>query len=197
MHRCVPDLCSYATMLSAYINASDMEGAERFFRRLKQDGLEPNVVIFGTLMKGYAKTNDLEKMMAKYDEMRVLGLEPNQTIFTTLMDAHGKSDFGNAVIWFNMMTANGLSPDQKAKNILLSLANTVDEKNEANELVGNPLIVAEEEDVSSGMVDLLSVEANSSKFAGFEDDDEEDDDNFDCLDDKKQEMQVEFEKLSV
>ncbi|KAF8391027.1 hypothetical protein HHK36_023327 [Tetracentron sinense] len=137
-NKCTPDLCSYTTMLSAYVNASDMEGAEKFMRRLKQDGFEPNVVTYGTLIKGYAKVNNLEKMMEKYEEMRVQGMKANQTIFTTIMDAHGKNvDFGSAVIWFKEMGSCGFPPDQKAKNILLSLAKTVEEQKEANDLIGN------------------------------------------------------------
>nr|UPT49293.1 pentatricopeptide repeat protein AaPPR154 [Agave angustifolia] len=133
-----PDLCSYATMLSAYVNASDMEGAEKFFRRLKEDGLRPNVVVYGTLMKGYAKEKNLEKVMRVYERMRMQGIEANQTIFTTIMDAHGKnSDFASSVIWFKEMGDRGFPPDQKARNILLSLARTSEEQKEANKLVGN------------------------------------------------------------
>ncbi|KAE8695740.1 Pentatricopeptide repeat-containing protein [Hibiscus syriacus] len=135
--RYTPDICSYTTMLSAYVNACDMEGAENFFTRLKQDGLRPNIVTYGTLMKGYAKVNKLEKMMETYEEMRLNGIKANQTIFTTLMDAYGKNrDFGSAVVWYKEMEAYGVPPDQKAKNILLSLAKTVDEQKEANQLVG-------------------------------------------------------------
>ncbi|KAG8387120.1 hypothetical protein BUALT_Bualt03G0220200 [Buddleja alternifolia] len=136
--RCTPDLCSYTTMLSAYVNASDMDGAEKFFRRIKQDGFEPNVVTHGTLIKGYAKLNNLEKMMEKYEEMRVVGIKANPTIFTTIMDAFGKNkDFGSAVVWFNEMVSSGVTPDKKAKNILLSLAKTAEEQMEANQLVEN------------------------------------------------------------
>ncbi|KDP37826.1 hypothetical protein JCGZ_06728 [Jatropha curcas] len=135
--RCTPNLCSYTTMLSAYANASDMEGAEKFFTRLKRDGFEPNVVTYGTLIKGYAKIKDLENMMKKYEEMQLSGVKANQTIFTTIMDAHGKNkDFGSAVSWYKEMERHGVPPDQKAKNVLLSLAKTADEKEEANQLVG-------------------------------------------------------------
>ncbi|KAG0482736.1 hypothetical protein HPP92_010820 [Vanilla planifolia] len=133
-----PDLCSYATMISAYVNASDMDGAEKFFRRLKEDGFKPNAVVYGTLMKGYAKANNLERVMRVYERMRVQGVEANQAIYTTIMDVHGKnSDFGTAVVWFKEMGARGFPPDQKAKNILLSLAKTPEERNEANALMEN------------------------------------------------------------
>lgn len=134
--RYSPDICSYTTMLSAYVNASDMEGAEKFFKRLLQDGIEPNVVTYGTLINGYAKVNDVGKVMAKYEEMLERGIKANQTIFTTIMDAHGKNgDFDNAVVWFKEMESSGVPPDQKAKNVLLSLAKTDEEIKEANELV--------------------------------------------------------------
>ncbi|KAI4328607.1 hypothetical protein L6164_020945 [Bauhinia variegata] len=136
--RYSPDLCSYTTMLSAYVNACDMEGAEKFFKRLIQDGFEPNVVTYGTLIKGYAKMNDVGKIMEKYEEMHERRIKANQTILTTIMDAYGKNgDFGSAVMWFKEMESSGLPPDQKAKNILLSLAKTEEERKQANELTGN------------------------------------------------------------
>lgn len=135
--KCSPDIVSYTTMLSAFVNASDMDGAEMFFRRFKQDSVEPNVVSYGTLIKGYAKVNNLDKLMEKYDEMRLKDIKPNQIIFTTIMDAHGKNmDFGSAITWFKEMESCGFPADQKAKNVLLSLAKTTEEQQEVNELVG-------------------------------------------------------------
>ena len=128
-------------MLSAYINATDMDGAEKFFKRLRQDGLEPNVITYGTLLKGYAKVNDLEKMIDKYEEMVTIGIKPNQTIFTTIMDAYGKNrDFASSVYWFKEMELRRCPPDQKAKNILLSLAKTEEEIKEAKQLVESKAI---------------------------------------------------------
>lgn len=156
-HRVEPDLCSYTTMLLAYVNASDMSGAEKFFRRIKEDGLKPNVVVYGTLMKGYSKLNNVEKVMRVYERMRMQGVEPNQTIYTTIMDVHGKnSDFGNAVIWFKEMEARGYPPDKKAKNILLSLAKTPEEQQEANELAGSGAIQLEVK--PNGMISGLEMD---------------------------------------
>lgn len=162
-------------MLSAYVNASDMKGAEKFFRRIKQDGLEPNVVTHGTLIKGYAKVNNLEKMMEKYDEMRVLGINANPTIFTTIMDAYGRNkDFGDAVVWYNEMLSSGIPPDQKAKNVLLSLAKTAEEQMEANQLVESQTFDRLLKDVNSDEVDDVKddseVEGEKKRFT-FEDDD--------------------------
>ncbi|RWR88784.1 hypothetical protein CKAN_01782100 [Cinnamomum micranthum f. kanehirae] len=146
--RCTPNLHSYTMMLSAFVNASDMDGAEKFFRQIKQDGFKPNVVTYGTLMKGYGKVNNLEKMMSVYEEMRMQGIKPNEIIFTTIMDAHGKNeDFGSAVVWFKEMQTSEFPPDQKAKNVLLSLAKSAEEKKEADELVGNAIQDLREEEV--------------------------------------------------
>ncbi|GFZ14363.1 tetratricopeptide repeat (TPR)-like superfamily protein [Actinidia rufa] len=176
--RCTPDLCSYTTMLSAYVNASDMEGAEKFFRRIKQDGLEPNIVTYGTLIKGYAKVSNLEKMMEKYDEMRLCGIKSNQTVFTTMMDAYGKNkDFDSAVGWFKEMESCGVPPDQKAKNIILSLARTAEEQTEASQLVGHSYSHADKEKADS--------------FHKLVDDDDDDDENDDDEDDDYDDYYVE------
>ncbi|WOL03404.1 hypothetical protein Cni_G12124 [Canna indica] len=168
-NRYEPDLCSYATMLSAYVNASDMDGAEKFFRRIKEDGLRPNVVVYGTLMKGYAKLNNLEKVLRVHERMRLQGVEANQTIYTTIMDAHGKnSDFGSAVIWFKEMIAHGLPPDQKAKNILLSLAKTPEEQIEANELVGNAFVSSLDSSKDEQFIEFLSDNEHEDQLKGLE-----------------------------
>ncbi|XP_057476674.1 pentatricopeptide repeat-containing protein At3g59040 [Actinidia eriantha] len=181
--RCTPDLCSYTTMLSAYVNASDMEGAEKFFRRITQDGLEPNIVTYGTLIKGYAKVSNLEKMMEKYDEMRLCGIKSNQTVFTTMMDAYGKNkDFDSAVGWFKEMESCGAPPDQKAKNILLSLARTAEEQTEANQLVGHSYSHADK------------VKADSFHKLVDDDDDENDDDEDDDYDDYYVENTISFDE---
>jgi pentatricopeptide repeat protein len=157
-------------MVLAFVNSSNMDGAEKFFRRIKEDGLKPNVVVYGTLMKGYSKLNNVEKVMRVYERMRIQGVEPNQTIYTTIMDVHGRnSDFGNAVIWFREMETRGYPPDQKAKNILLSLAKTPEEQQEAHELVGNGTIQlevdpdSEEVDGSNGY-DVRQIDARNHLF---------------------------------
>ncbi|KAM1615339.1 hypothetical protein ACFX2K_024604 [Malus domestica] len=99
-------------MLSAYVNASEMEGAEKFFIRIIQDAFKPNAVTYGTLIKGYSKTNNIEKMMEKYEEMLASGINVE-------------------------MESCRLPPDQKAKNILLSLVKTAEEQKVASQLVGN------------------------------------------------------------
>ncbi|XP_057954672.1 pentatricopeptide repeat-containing protein At3g59040-like [Malania oleifera] len=168
--RYYPDLCSYTTMLSAYVNAADMDGAEKFFRRLKQDGFEPNVVTYGTLIKGYAKANCFEKMMEKYEEMRESDIKANQTIYTIIMDAYGRSgDFGSAVIWYKEMVSSAVPPDQKAKNVFVSLAKTAEEQKEAKELVG---LLPDDK-----MIDEISnVDDNSDDDDDNSDDDDDEDD---------------------
>lgn len=159
-------------MLSAYVNAPDMEGAEKFFTRLKVDGFKPNVVTYGTLIKGYAKTNDIEKMMEKYEEMQACGVKPNQTILTTIMDAYGKNrDFGSAVVWYKEMESCRLPPDQKAKNILLSLAKTAEEQQLANQVVGYL--------DNSSIENLLSISVNDNDEDEDNDEDNEDDEDDD------------------
>ncbi|GAB2233633.1 hypothetical protein Droror1_Dr00002860 [Drosera rotundifolia] len=172
--RFFPDLCSYTTMLSAYINASDMNGAEKFFKRIRQDGFEPNAVTYGTLIKGYANANDLDKMMKAFKEMETSGIKANQTIMTKIMDAYGKNgDFESAVFWFKEMEARGCPPDQKAKNILLSLASTDEERELATQVVEHRHNLA---DVDDAWFDFAGYVGEDDDDHGDDDDAGEDDD---------------------
>lgn len=170
-------------MLSAYVNALDMDGAEKFFRRLTQDGLSPNEVTYGALIKGYAKANDLEKMMAKYEEMRSSGIRANQTVLTTIMDAYGKiKDFDSAVIWYKEMESSGVAPDKKAMNVLLSLAKSSEELQEANMLVGNKDWQAGVPQSNAKLMAFTynkDVDEDDDDGADEEDDDDYDDDSAD------------------
>lgn len=155
-------------MLSAFVNASNMDGAEKFFTRIKQDGLKPNDVTYGTLIKGYARAGDLEKMMEKYEEMKANGVKSTQKTLTVIMDAHGRNrDFESAVVWYKEMESMGLPPDRKANNVLLSLAKTPKEEREAKILVG--LL---DRDAEEKKRDLDA----ASKFSDHDDDDEDDGD---------------------
>lgn len=80
---CTPVLCTYTTVLSAYVHALDMDGPDKFFRWLNQGGHSPDEVTHGD------KANDLEKMMARMWR-NAAGTRGNPTVLITIMDAYGK-----------------------------------------------------------------------------------------------------------
>ena len=89
------------------------------------------------MIKGYLKANDLDKVMEVYEKMRFSGIKANLTILTFIMDAFGRcKDFGSALSWYKEMESCGVTPDQKAKNVLLSLASSRDKLEESKELTG-------------------------------------------------------------
>ncbi|KAL0805767.1 hypothetical protein Bca101_098258 [Brassica carinata] len=107
----------------------------------------------------YLKANDLDKVMEVYEKMRFSGIKANLTILTIIMDAFGRcKDFGSALSWYKEMESCGVTPDHKAKNVLLSLASSRDELEEGKELNGfrdeTTTILAglyqSDDDVSSG-----------------------------------------------
>lgn len=111
------------------------------------------------MIKGYLKANDLDKVMEVYEKMRFSGIKANLTILTIIMDAFGRcKDFGSALSWYKEMESCGVTPDHKAKNVLLSLASSRDELEEGKELNGfrdeTTTILAglyqSDDDVSSG-----------------------------------------------
>ncbi|TQD77153.1 hypothetical protein C1H46_037317 [Malus baccata] len=134
-----PTRKAYNILLHAFAVSGMVEQARTVFKSMRRDRY---AFVFFFLVKHdmplLEGRNNIEKMMERYEEMLASGIKPNQTILTTIMDAYGKSrDFGSAVVWYQEMESCRLPPDQKAKNILLSLAKTAEEQKVANQLVGN------------------------------------------------------------
>ena len=108
-----------------------MEKAERVIERMKVGGVEPNQVTYGTLIKGYAEQGDIDNMVKKYEEMLARQLKPNQTIFTMMVQAFGRQQsFDRAIACFKDMVALGLTPDTRARNTLLALPMSSNEREE-------------------------------------------------------------------
>lgn len=90
----------------------------------------PNVV-YGTLMRGYTKLNYLENVM-HVERMLFKGAEANQTIFSIIMGAHVMNpDFKCCYPVCLHQCPIGFPHDQKARNILPSLAKKPEEHDKA------------------------------------------------------------------
>jgi hypothetical protein len=47
-----------------------MKKAEQLMKRMKQAGLEPNVVTYGTLMLGYTSVHDTTALLRTFEELK-------------------------------------------------------------------------------------------------------------------------------
>lgn len=113
-----------------------MDKAEEIMRRMKSEGVAPNVFTFSTMMSGYAAAKDLVKMMKKFNDMKNVGLRPNQAVYTVLISAWGgQEDFEAVKFWFREMVNSGFEVDQRARSALIVAAKNPEHLKEALDLL--------------------------------------------------------------
>ena len=138
VNRCKPDVHSFTTLMNTYVNASKMLKAENVLKRMKLEGVEPNIVTYGTLVKGYASKGDVDRMVKKYEEMRHQHIEVSQTLFILMLRAFGKyMGLDRAMSWFKEMNGTGFQPDGRAHKILLELSMMKGRRDEVEEFLDN------------------------------------------------------------
>lgn len=68
--KVTPDDVAYNTLMLAYVNGNDIEGAKNVFKQMKDNGIEPDTTSYGTLISYFASINDKYATWALYEEMR-------------------------------------------------------------------------------------------------------------------------------
>jgi pentatricopeptide repeat protein len=114
-----------------------MKKAEQLMKRMKQAGLEPNVVTYGTLMLGYTSVHDTTALLRTFEELKKAGIKPNATIFTLLIRTFGQQEkFNDALSWFKMMVESGCCADQRSRAALMDACQTREQKEQVLEYFG-------------------------------------------------------------
>ncbi|KAG0242824.1 hypothetical protein BGX31_011546 [Mortierella sp. GBA43] len=85
VHKVIPNIQAYGSMMHVYCTAEDMVSAQTVYRKMIGAGIMPNEIIFGTLLNAYARRGDLTQMLSIYDAMRAEGLRPNSYIYSNLL----------------------------------------------------------------------------------------------------------------
>lgn len=65
-------------MLDAYANAQQVEGAIGVFRRIKENGLEPDMYSYSTLIKAFVQDARVDDAFIVFENMKKLGLYSSQ-----------------------------------------------------------------------------------------------------------------------
>jgi len=80
------DVHSYANLINAYVRCGDIVGAEKTFKDMQNDDIQPNLVTYTTLMKGYCELGDTTGACDVFFQRMVLdGLQPNTRSLNTLL----------------------------------------------------------------------------------------------------------------
>jgi pentatricopeptide repeat protein len=92
-HQTVPDLLSYAKIITAFCQKGNMSGALFWFEDMLNRGIYADLLIYTTLMDGYCKVGRLHDACELFVEMARVGIKPDVVAYNVLLDGHFKSVF--------------------------------------------------------------------------------------------------------
>jgi pentatricopeptide repeat protein len=92
-HQTVPDMLSYAKLITAFCKKGNMSGALFWFKDMLNRGIYADLLIYTTLMDGYCKVGRLHHACKLFVEMARVGMKPDVVAYNVLLDGHFKSVF--------------------------------------------------------------------------------------------------------
>ena len=101
--------------------APDLETAQRWYERMRDDGVLPDVVTYSTLIN---LSGDLDTATQWYERMRDDGVLPDVVTYTTLINLSG--DVDTTTQWYERMRDDAVLSDVVIYNTLINLSGDVD-----------------------------------------------------------------------
>ncbi|KAG6429108.1 hypothetical protein SASPL_107147 [Salvia splendens] len=109
-----PDIVTWNTMISGYVNASDMETATKLFFDMKT----PDVLSWNSIISGYSREGKMKLALDFFQKMP----QKNQVSWNTVIAGYEKNGgIKEAVELFLCMQAEGEKPDRHTLSSLLSI----------------------------------------------------------------------------
>ncbi|XP_019371902.1 PREDICTED: leucine-rich PPR motif-containing protein, mitochondrial isoform X2 [Gavialis gangeticus] len=91
-----PNQVTYESLIAAYCNEGDIEGASKILQCMKNKGIPITEEIFSSLVTGHAKAGDMENAENTISILRDAGAEPGPNIYLALLSAYAeKGDISN------------------------------------------------------------------------------------------------------
>lgn len=84
----VPNERSYTTLMEGYARVGEIVTAFQYFKRIKEEGLDVDVVSYGSLLKACCKAGRMQNAIAVTAEMAAAGLSMNNYIYNILLDGY-------------------------------------------------------------------------------------------------------------
>ncbi|CAH2072225.1 unnamed protein product [Thlaspi arvense] len=114
-----PNVRTCAIIMNGYCVEGKMEEALRFFYRMKELGVHPNLFVFNSLIKGFLDINDMDGVDEVVNLMEEYGVRPDVVTFSTLMNAWSSiGDMKRCEEIYGDMLEGGIDPDVHAFSIL-------------------------------------------------------------------------------
>ncbi|KAI8984220.1 hypothetical protein BDF20DRAFT_986143 [Mycotypha africana] len=116
-----PSHYEYHALMHAYgVQEKPITTAYALIKRMKEQGLKPNVYTYNTLLGCCKRTNNLEKAQEYFGEMEEAGIQPDTVTYNTML--HLLSKLGHFDDMFNFYSAMTVMPDTYTYSIMLDAA---------------------------------------------------------------------------
>ncbi|PKA50189.1 Pentatricopeptide repeat-containing protein [Apostasia shenzhenica] len=83
---CLPDSCTYNTLIDGLCRRARVDDAQKLFDEMQQKGCLPTVVTFTSLMHGLSRFEQFEEALKLFNEMCKSGVKPNVITYSSLID---------------------------------------------------------------------------------------------------------------
>ncbi|KAL2957927.1 hypothetical protein AAZX31_18G178500 [Glycine max] len=117
---CSPTICSFNTLLDAFVESHQWARAENFFKYFEAASVTPNVETYNVLLKVLCKKGEFEKGRGLPTWMWGAGMSPDKITYRTLIGGVAKSgDLGFALEVFDEMRERGVELDVVCYNMII------------------------------------------------------------------------------
>lgn len=120
---CGPDVVSYSTVLSAYGRAGEVDKARQLFLIMRKEKIMPDRVAMNALLGACVKSDCFELCLTIFEEMQRVGdhLQPDLTTYSAMIALLvGKNDVGGAWDMYEELKADGLKPNERIIDRMMS-----------------------------------------------------------------------------
>jgi pentatricopeptide repeat protein len=108
----VPNERSYTTLMEGYARVGEIGKSFQYFNRIKDEGLNVDVISYGSLLKACCKAGRMQNAIAVTKEMTSAGFPMNNFIYNILLDGWAqRGDMWEASDIMQQMRQQGFAPD--------------------------------------------------------------------------------------
>ena len=114
-----PDALTYAAMITAYVNADQLEEGYKLLHEMESKNIKPEISFYTNLLRGYAKIGNTKVAHDVLTKAKNTGLPLNKHIYEPLIEAHiHRKEFDEAAQLLEEMNRNGIWVSNTLQNLL-------------------------------------------------------------------------------
>lgn len=146
-----PDVVTYNTMIKGYCDGRQWFKAKKLVTEMEASGINPNSLTYGLLMNGLLKVDKpgacLTLFEAAYADERTMALTENVQLYTTAITAASRlGNYERAIDLVSRMKKAGVKPNIKTLTSLMSACLYANQTQQALDVYGQTVKIAEESD---------------------------------------------------